>query len=620
MDGHAYHLFWVNDNVSHLEVPYFQRPYVWQDEHFQALLDAIMEASAGTMPFFGSVILKDFEENDDSTLKKYYVIDGQQRITTFSILIRSLLDLIALDNISISDTILVQMKSFIYKIDINSSGDEVYSNILESSHVDKEFFEKIMDATQKRISKVDGKYVLADYIDKEKSQLYAAYEFFINFFTRDENYDCIKEFCLKLRSITKSLIYITLQKLDDEQKIFDSVNSLGKSLTNSDIIKNYLFQKLKEQARNDSHKMNGIMDTYNKYWDSVFYDKETTKFWYDEFTVGRLTTDNLECFLKDYAILKKIYAAKKNSGSYGLCNAYKLHIDKLSYDGIVDFIKEIHEYAKVYYQYKSDYKNLNDFRWSDYKNRLLLIFDMFNTTTFNPYILKLLKEKPSNLEQQMFLLEKFFLHRFIYNGSKKNYNQCCECLIDSADSKTYLENYMIESPCENLSYKNVLRTLKNDPGKLFIFLLEMYYRNKEEDSYADNLCIKKFELEHVMPQKWQSNDSWMNLDSYTEDNNLIDKNNTKEFIANRKKAVFSLGNYTLLTSKLNNAVSNSYIDVKVNGNGKPDGKGIRSFAANLKVAKKIIENFDNGIVWDERLIFANEKEYFDTLNSIYHFE
>ncbi len=620
MDGHAYHLFWINDNVEHLEVPYFQRPYVWQDEHFQALIDAIMEAAPGTMPFFGSVILKDFDGNEDSSLKKYYVIDGQQRITTFSILIRALLDLITLDKISVSDTILVQMKSFLYKIDIDSVGNEVYSNVLESSHVDKEFFEKILDASLNRVSKVDGNYVIADFIDSEKSQLFAAYTFFVSFFTKEENYDYIKEFCLKLRSTTKSLIFITLQKMDDEQKIFDSVNSLGKNLSNSDIIKNYLFQKLKEQAKDEPHKLKKIMEIYNKYWDSVFYGKDTTKFWYDEFTVGRLTTDNLECFLKDYAIIKKIYAAKKNSGSYGLCNAFKLHIDKLSYDGIVDLIKEIYAYAYVYYQYKSQYKNLNDFRWTDYQNRLLLIFDMFNTTTFNPYILKLLKEKPSNLEEQMFLLEKFFLHRFIYNGSKKNYNQCCECLIDSTDSKAYLDNYMVESPCENQSYKNVLRSLKNDHGKLFIFLLEMYQRNGKEDSYADNLCIKKFELEHVMPQKWNTNDSWLNLASYTEDGTLIDKNNTKEFVENRKKAVYSLGNYTLLTSKLNGSVSNSYIDIKINGNGKPDGKGIRSYAANLEVAKKIIEDFDNGLVWDERLIFSHEKEYFNILNSIYHFE
>ena len=50
-----------------------------------------------------------------------------------------------------------------------------------------------------------------------------------------------------LSSLTKPELELIIKNAnftDDEQKIFDSVNSLGKSLTNSDIIKNYIFQKL----------------------------------------------------------------------------------------------------------------------------------------------------------------------------------------------------------------------------------------------------------------------------------------------------------------------------------------------------------------------------------------
>lgn len=44
------------------------------------------------------------------------------------------------------------------------------------------------------------------------------------------------------------MIFITLDDKDDEQKIFDSVNSLGKALSNSDIIKNYIFQKMNRES------------------------------------------------------------------------------------------------------------------------------------------------------------------------------------------------------------------------------------------------------------------------------------------------------------------------------------------------------------------------------------
>lgn len=72
-----------------LEVPFFQRPYVWEKEHFDALIDSLDESPETTMPFFGSVILKEFGGADSG---QFLVIDGQQRCTTFSVMIRALLD------------------------------------------------------------------------------------------------------------------------------------------------------------------------------------------------------------------------------------------------------------------------------------------------------------------------------------------------------------------------------------------------------------------------------------------------------------------------------------------------------------------------------------------------
>ena len=48
-----------------LEVPFFQRPYVWETEHFEALIDSLEDSPEATMPFFGSVILKEFGGKDN---------------------------------------------------------------------------------------------------------------------------------------------------------------------------------------------------------------------------------------------------------------------------------------------------------------------------------------------------------------------------------------------------------------------------------------------------------------------------------------------------------------------------------------------------------------------------
>ena len=410
-----------------------------------------------------------------------------------------------------------------------------------------------------------------------------------------------------------------MDKNDDEQKIFDSVNSLGKTLSNSDIVKNYLFQRMKELSRGDSIKEKQVIENYYKYWDSIFYANSKKEFWYNEFTVGRITTDHLECFLKDLAIVKKIYAAKKTTGIYGLCNAYKEYIDTLSLDALVVFLKEINEYAKVYYDYKYEYSSMKNFVWSDYVNRTLLILDYLETSTFNPYILKLLKEKPDDIEQRFYRFEKFFLERFIYEGTTKNYNQCCEGLINASNDEIYFKEYMKESPVGNVSYKTKFRKLTNKQGVLFLFLLEMLHRAGNEDKYSDALNISAYSLEHVMPQKWQSNDEWMKLDSYDEAGNLIDKNNMQQFIDNRNAAMRSLGNFALLTAKLNASVSNASFEIKINGNGKKNGIGMRGFAAALHITKCIIDTYDVTKVWNEKNIYENETMYFSKLSEFYKF-
>lgn len=586
-----------------LEVPFFQRPYVWEDEHFEALIDSLDESPEGTMPFFGSVILKEFGGTDSG---QYLVIDGQQRCTTFSVLIRALLDVCIGQNY-LSANQITRLIDCVYIVKENSDGDEVYLSKLTPSNPDKKTFEKIMNMDESRPLTIhEGTH---DAIER-------AYSYFYNFFLL--NKDKIKPFYMKIVADNKSIIKITLSTNDDEQKIFDSVNSMGKSLSNADIIKNYIFQKLRENAQNDEVKKNQITDLYNKYWDSIFYADEKKNFWYQELTIGRIKTDNLECFLKDFAIIKKIYFAKKTTGTYGLCNAYKDYVNKLSDDEIKSFVKEVYEYAEIYYSYKKEYDDLNEFIWSDYKNRLLLILNELDTTTFNPYILMVLKERPNEAKDRFYNLEKFILTRFLFDGTTKNYNQCCEKLLQVDDDRKYLLEYMSDSPVNNDTYKTRFRKLSNGQARLMLFLIEMLYRNGEEDKYSDGLRIDTFSLEHIMPQKWQT--AWFDVAAYDENEVLIDRNDVESFVQGRNKAVKSLGNMTLLTTKLNTSVSNSSFDIKMNGKstGKNPG-GIKKFASSLVTTKKIIDVFENTGLWDEREIYKHEEEYYSKLNAFYSF-
>lgn len=586
-----------------LEVPFFQRPYVWEEEHFEALIDSFEDSPEGVMPFFGSVILKEFNGPDSG---QYLVIDGQQRCTTFCVLIRAILDVCDSTN-QLSANQITRLIDCVYKVSENTEGDEIYTPKLIPSNPDKKTFDSVMKVGENR----SGLCSL-----ESNEAIIKAYQYFYNYFSLNVNQ--IKPFYMRLIAENNSIIKITLSSKDDEQKIFDSVNSMGKSLSNADIIKNYVFQKLRENAKNDDVKKNQVTDLYNEYWDSVFYADEKKDFWYRELTVGRIKTDNLESFLKDFAIVKKIYFAKKTTGTYGLCNAYKAYINTLNDNELKAFVKEIHSYAVVFYSYKKEYEELNEFVWDDYKNRLLLVLDNLDTTTFNPYVLMVLKECPEEAEERFLNLERFILQRFIFDGTTKNYNQCCEKLMQVEDDKKYLIEYMNDSPALNDSYKSRFRQFTNGQARLILFLIEMLIRRGSEEMYSDGLRINSFSLEHIMPQKWKS--SWYGVDSFDEDGNVVDRNNVEVFIQGRNKAVRSLGNMTLLTSKLNTSISNSDFETKINGKttGKNPG-GIKKYASSLETTKSIVEAYESGIMWDERQIYLYEKKYFDLLNEFYEF-
>lgn len=510
------------------------------------------------------------------------------------------------ENTHLSATQITRLIDCIYTVKEDSDGDEFYLTKLIPSNPDKKSYIKVM-GTEERPLIISESTV--DSIER-------AYMFFYNYFSI--NTEKIKAFYNKLISNNNSIIKITLTATDDEQKIFDSVNGMGKSLSNADIIKNYIFQKLREFAKDDEVKKEHITDIYYTYWDSIFYVDEKKDFWYSEKTVGRIKTDNLESFIKDFAIIKKIYTAKKTTGTYGLCNAYKEYINRLSDDELRLFIKEINGYAQVYFNYKTEYETINEFIWKDYKNRLLLILDNLDTTTFNPYVLKVLKEMPQQAENRFMNLEKFIIHRFIYDGTTKNYNQCCEKLMTVEDDARYLNEYMKDSPVQNDSYKIRFRKFNNNQARLLLFLVEMYCRNGEEDKYSDGLRIDTFSLEHIMPQKWQN--SWYEVAAYDDTGKVIDRNDVDEFIQIRNKAVRSLGNCTLLTAKLNTSISNSSFEVKVNGKSTgANAGGIRKYAASLVTTKNIVDVYEKAKIWDELQIYAHEEKYFEVLNSAYNF-
>jgi uncharacterized protein with ParB-like and HNH nuclease domain len=322
-------------SIRLLEIPFFQRAYVWKEKDFMALVDSFTDAPSGRMPFFGSLILKYIQEpNDDCNGKHYLVIDGQQRITTFSILIRVILDILKRDadencnktyQVSLDNINYTSLNQFLYVI--RSEGmKNVYTQRLIPADVDSKAIKAIMSTDYKKRNEEINK-IKAEYKDDTSNCVIYAYEYFYKRLSGSENVDLLLDIFTRLVNQANSLIWIILDENDDEQKIFNSVNSLGKNLTSADIIKNNLFQKYKEKAVDKENAEEYVKNKYNETWTTTFDETiDKRDFWYKEISVGRINTSNLELFLKDYAIIKQFYHAKDSGGFNGLNISYNDYV------------------------------------------------------------------------------------------------------------------------------------------------------------------------------------------------------------------------------------------------------------------------------------------------------
>lgn len=600
MDGQGQTLYWFSNEKVKIEVPFFQRPYVWDEDEWEEMIISIENATNENMPFIGSFILQKIAGS-----KKYLVIDGQQRITTLSVMIKAYIDNFK----ELPTDSKPEFLNIIYeKALINLK--PIYSSRLIPSNIDKIDFCDVMsiDLIQDNIKDRNGKIV-------------QAYKYFSKYFSNNTSE---KNMMIGAKIITNNKFFITiiLDENDDEQKIFDSVNSLGKDLTNSDIIKNYLFQRIKTICNNDSKLLDKILENHEKYWMNIFYSDDKREFWKREKILGRIKTNNLESFLKDFATIKRIYIPSETGGIDGLAKAYKNYIkSKADYEELFEFLKEIADYAECYYNYIHEYETLDYFKIDDLVNTTLLILEKTDITTFNPYIMKLLKERPDNLNELLWALQKFLVQRLIYKEKTKNYNKVCDNLLGvTKDPVAYLQQYNKNEAMGLGEYPIGLKKINNKPATLVLFLIELINRRGEEKKYCDVLRYNKT-LEHIIPQKWQTH--WSSVPCFREiviDNQepffekILD---IKEISEYRKNMIYCIGNMTLLSGPLNSSISNESFAVKIEGN--KDKQGIKKYVGSLSVAQEIVDIYNKNKEWTEKDIIIRNKKIFDILNGYYNF-
>jgi len=536
-----------------LEIPFFQRSYVWEDQQWDRFISDMESISASNKPYFlGSIILKLQDTKASHGIgDKRTVIDGQQRLTTLSLLLK-VISLKTSDN-DPADIFRLRIKTKELALLHNRNDIEVFTKIQNLNVTDK----------------------LTD-----QNNVAKAFNYFL------DNVDISK---IDYQKILNNVMFVgvDLGPEEDEQQIFDTINSLGVTLTTSELLKNYFF------SRND-------VQEYIKYWQDVFEkDNECRKFWDTEITTGRYPRSLQDIFFYAFLQIKiqepQLAVKTEDKVNYGkvegLFESYKDLIKKYNLSK-KDLIKEIKEYAIIFMDnFNPDVVDEELPKDFGIERINALIFGLENATLI-PYILFILKHVNDDQEQNLIFeyLESYIMRRMICHANTKNYNQLfSERLINNAIiSYGQLKDY-ISKKSDKVNYMPSNNEVVNgfNESKLInkqslgvLYFIETKIRNRQFHSTALH-GINGYSLEHIMPKKWENH--WQHPST---DSEVIERN----------RLLLTLGNLTLITSSLNSSIRDNVWEVKLAGNGKHSG--YNTYAAEIDTFNQYLSSPK----WDEKKI------------------
>jgi len=226
--------------VQILQIPVYQRNYEWKEQQCKQLFDDLVKVVRNNRKthFFGSLVSV---SDGLGGVGEYLIIDGQQRITTVSILLLAMVNLLREGHLTSSHAQLVKMIEDFYLS--NPFEPEDRKIRLKPVKGDSDAYIRLWGAPED--------YDLA-------SNVTANYNYFYNRILNNQDGISIDDLLAAIRKLL--IIDISLTHEDDPQLIFESLNSTGLDLSEGDKIRNYILmgQTARQQER-----------FYEAYWEPI---------------------------------------------------------------------------------------------------------------------------------------------------------------------------------------------------------------------------------------------------------------------------------------------------------------------------------------------------------------
>ncbi|WP_406443074.1 DUF262 domain-containing HNH endonuclease family protein [Streptomyces sp. NBC_00631] len=520
-------------------VPLFQRPYVWnRDDNWSALWEDIrrtVERTEQAAPtgdtvaphFLGAVV---FDETPylSSSLETRQVIDGQQRLTTLQLfLFAARLSAAALNHersVRLLSKFLendedlfdrVQHPDHLYKVwPTNADRDEFRTVMLGQGGTGRfaeavTYFQQEIDAWLAEAAEPEER--LGTLVQTLREQL--------------------------------RLVIIDLEKHDDAQVVFETLNSRGTPLEHADLIKNLLFR--------DAERTGADIDRlYKTYW-APFDQAE----WRTEQTTGRITRSRLDVFLTYWLTMR----TQREFTASALFKEFERWLLSTAVP-TEDVFAELARYAEIY-------DLIDDYPQHGVEGRFLYRMKVLQTSTPMPLLLLLygLDESvltPQRRRRAIRAIDSYLVRRALLNLSNRDHNNVFRDLVAAAARQPHRADEAVIKALSAMqgahrhwpSDHEFRASLEQDPIYTRLYrrgvriLLEALEDELRTD-HTEQLVVPlgeqagaKLTIEHVMPQSWR--DNWPPLADDPSEG------------SDRDELVHTLGNLTLVTARLNPTLGN----------------------------------------------------------------
>jgi hypothetical protein len=534
----------IFDRTERLEAPLFQRPYVWQREKnweplwstIRSVADARFYKSDKRKSFLGALVL-DQIDTPMSRIHARQIIDGQQRLTTFQLVLAAARDVCsALGEIRYAQAF---RKLTDNDVPLSENPDDKFK--VWPTNADRRIFRDTLTAGNK-------KDVIA--IAYDDARIPRGYLFFYDLLQEWLGAPNDPDFLRRVESLYQSLredlqlVIIDLENDDDPQEIFETLNALGTPLLPADLIKNFLFRMAQTQGLNPE-KLNA------HYWKG--FDREIS-FWREEVRQGRLRRPRYDLFVQHYLTLMM----KEDVSATELFKVFKEYVNKTPDRSACDLMASFRTYGKVYRRFEL---YPDDSREGIFFYRL----EQLDTSTAFPLLLEVLRrfdgpDMSAEVDQILTDLESFLVRRTVCELTTKNYNRLFVDMLKNTEtelSATSVRRVLLASSADASRWPddkeferdwltvNFYRKIKRSKLRMILEALnDDHHSNKSEIVRID----KTLTIEHIMPVEWEK---YWPLASV--------RGNFPHDLATerRDEYVNKIGNLTLLTRSLNPSISNA---------------------------------------------------------------